>query len=127
MSKLVNMTKGNCPHCNEGKVFTHREFYHPTKFSEMNNECDHCGVTFFPEPGFYTGAMYVSYALAIPIAFLLAMGLYYGFGVSDEVAMFSMIAGIILFTPVNFRWSRLIWLYLFSKAKADSSESVAGG
>ncbi|EAY27992.1 hypothetical protein M23134_02661 [Microscilla marina ATCC 23134] len=111
------MIKGNCPHCQQGKVFTHRQFYHPTRFSDMHEKCAHCGGSFLPEPGFYVGAMYVSYALAIPVAFLLAMGLYYGAGVSDVSAMVAMIVGIVLFTPINFRLSRLIWLYLFGTAK----------
>jgi uncharacterized protein (DUF983 family) len=112
MNKLIHMAKGDCPHCHQGKVFTHRQFYHPTKFSDMHEKCSHCGGSFLPEPGFYVGAMYVSYALAIPVAFLLAMGLYYGVGVSEATAMISMIVGIVLFTPINFRLSRLIWLYM---------------
>ncbi|OJJ18057.1 hypothetical protein BKI52_29850 [marine bacterium AO1-C] len=121
MSKVTSMIKGKCPHCHQGDVFTHKQFYHPTKFSEMNEACDHCHTSFFPEPGFYTGAMYVSYALAIPIAFLVAMGLSYGFGVSDEVALGAMIMSIFLMTPINFRLSRLIWLYLLGKTKTAKS------
>lgn len=116
MSKLTHLVKGDCPHCHQSKVFTHRQFYHPTKFSQMNEKCSHCGGSFLPEPGFYVGAMYVSYALAIPVAFLLAMGLYYGVGVSEVTAMVSMVAGIVLFTPINFRLSRLIWLYMLGTA-----------
>ena len=121
MSKITHMIKGKCPHCHKGDVFVHKQFYHPGKFSEMHEECSHCHTSFFPEPGFYTGAMYVSYALAIPMAFLVAMGLYYGFGVSDEAALGAMIATMVLMTPINFRLSRLIWLYLLGKRKTTKT------
>lgn len=124
MSQIVHIIKGKCPHCHEGNVFTHKQFYHPTKFSEMEPECSHCKISFFPEPGFYTGAMYVSYALAIPVAFLLALGLYYGLGVSEEIALGAMITGVLLVTPINFRLSRLIWLYIFSKAKVQKKQTI---
>jgi len=121
MNKVSSMIKGKCPHCQQGDVFAYKQFYHPTKFSKMHDTCDHCHTSFFPEPGFYTGAMYVSYALAIPIAFLVAMGLSYGFGASDEVSLGAMMVSIFLMTPINFRLSRLIWLYLFGKSKTIKS------
>lgn len=116
-SRFSAIARGKCPHCHQGDVFTHKQFYHPVKFSQMNDECDHCHTSFFPEPGFYTGAMYVSYALAIPVAFLVAMGLSYGLGASDGVSLGAMIVSILLTTPINFRLSRLIWLHLFGKTQ----------
>lgn len=34
----------------------------------MPDHCPECGLSFMPEPGFYYGAMYVSYALTIALS-----------------------------------------------------------
>ena len=40
----------------------------------MNEDCPGCGLDFDRgEPGYFTGAMYVSYALAIPLIALLTL------------------------------------------------------
>jgi hypothetical protein len=40
----------------------------------MNETCSECGLKFGRgEPGYFTGAMYVSYALAIPLILLLTL------------------------------------------------------
>ena len=40
----------------------------------MNEECPGCGLDFDRgEPGYFTGAMYVSYALAVPLIALLTL------------------------------------------------------
>ena len=40
----------------------------------MNEDCPVCGLDFDRgEPGYFTGAMYVSYALAIPLIALLTL------------------------------------------------------
>lgn len=40
----------------EGTLFS-------TKFMKMNEKCFCCGQSFMPEPGYYFGAMFVSYGL----------------------------------------------------------------
>jgi uncharacterized protein (DUF983 family) len=55
---------GKCPRCRKGEIFTYPAS-RLSKFNVMNSTCPNCGVMFQPEPGFYQGAMYVSYAFAI--------------------------------------------------------------
>lgn len=45
-----------CPNCGEGRVF--RSFF------KMRDQCAVCGLSFYPESGYYAGAMYLDYALA---------------------------------------------------------------
>jgi uncharacterized protein (DUF983 family) len=55
-----------CPRCKEGRVFLSPMV--------MDETCPVCGLRFGRgEPGYFTGAMYVSYALAIPLIALLTL------------------------------------------------------
>ena len=48
-----------CPNCGEGRVFI--------SFFRMRNECVVCGLSFYPESGYYVGAMYLDYILSAAI------------------------------------------------------------
>jgi uncharacterized protein (DUF983 family) len=48
-----------CPNCGEGRVFS--------SFFRMRDECPVCGLSFYPESGYYVGAMYLDYILSAGI------------------------------------------------------------
>lgn len=59
MNKLQAIFKMRCPRCRKGKLFVE-----PFKFSkplEMPERCSECGQLTEPEPGYYFGAMFISY------------------------------------------------------------------
>ncbi len=80
----------------------------------MYKNCGVCGQSLDPEPGFYFGAMYVSYGfnVAFMVAFFIATRVLLA---PDELWVY--IAAIIipsaLLFPANFRLSRSIYLHLF--------------
>ncbi|MDF7819207.1 DUF983 domain-containing protein [Runella sp. MFBS21] len=111
---LYHMIHNRCPKCHQGQVFkTNNLFsFRPTK---MEDVCPHCHQNFVKEPGFYWGAMYVSYALAtaeMALAYVTALLL--GASPFDFVNLGICIAVVIFLFPFNFRMARLIWLYLFT-------------
>jgi uncharacterized protein (DUF983 family) len=63
-SLLTAIGQGRCPRCREGLIFKYplTQF---RNFSAMNAFCSSCEASFEPEPGFYFGAMYVSYGFTI--------------------------------------------------------------
>jgi hypothetical protein len=66
------------------------------------------------EPGFWFGAMYVSYAIAV--AFVLIIGaLLYGFFENMDIIIIVSILSVfvITFSPINHFFSRLIWINIF--------------
>ena len=64
--RLAAILERRCPRCFEGRVF--RSAF------QMNEACEVCGLRFGRgQPGYFTGAMYVSYALGIPIIALLTL------------------------------------------------------
>src|SRR5579859_5964363 len=58
-----------CPKCLKGKPFT--------ALMTMRQRCPLCGHQFEREPGYFVGAMYASYFLAIPILALLTLLIYW--------------------------------------------------
>jgi hypothetical protein len=79
----------------------------------MHNDCLHCGASFSPEPGFYFGAMFVSYALTVGLFIVVGLTLYFLFNPSDTVYVITITVAAILFTPFSFRYSRVLFLCWF--------------
>jgi hypothetical protein len=80
----------------------------------MYSSCPHCQLSFTPEPGFYFGAMFVSYAIntALFIASWITLTLVYPS--YSLMLLLGLLVGIVLLSlPLSFRLSRSIWLALF--------------
>src|SRR5262245_17317767 len=58
-TRLKVIAAGLCPRCRGGRIFRGR--------LAMNETCPACGLRFERESGYFTGAMYVSYILALPV------------------------------------------------------------
>jgi hypothetical protein len=79
----------------------------------MHDACPVCRLTFAREPGYFVGAMYVSYALAVPALALLALGAHWL--LPDWSGLWILAAVIPFFLPLApliFRYSRVIWVHL---------------
>jgi hypothetical protein len=78
----------------------------------MHPACPRCGLVFGREPGYFVGAMYFSYALAVPVFALLAWGVHLlrpGWTLERDLAV--AVAPFLLFVPPLFRCSRILWMY----------------
>lgn len=114
-SKLFSVLKNRCPQCAEAPFF---ESDNILKL-KMNKNCPNCGLNNEHEPGFYLGAMYVSYILAVGVALSTGLILYYGFK-SDFTTILFFIAGMVISTStINFRLSRLIWINIWINYKPE--------
>ena len=88
-----------CPRCREGDIFTYSLLEKPTKFIATNKECPHCGLVYEREPGFFFGAMYVSYALTMAIFLGFTFILYFFFGdPALEVYIIAVVGTVIVLT-----------------------------
>jgi len=86
----------------------------------MHEECPHCHVRLEPEPGFYQGAMYVSYAFTVAFLVIISVILY-SLGDFSEWTYIGIIIGVmVLLAPLNYRYSRIIYLYLFGGLRKKS-------
>lgn len=110
---LYSVVANKCPKCNEGDVFITNNPYNLKQFDKMYDKCSCCGETFEKEPGYFYGAMYVSYALMV--GWFVITWAIDTFVVKSETWQYLtfIISSIILLMPVTFRTSRLIWLNFF--------------
>lgn len=111
---LKNICTGTCPNCNKGKIFEEKGGFLKLKLPKMHKKCTVCGYKFEKEPGYFYGAMYVSYMLTVAEAIGLYMLLAYVFKFGNNLHIFLMIAAaMIVLSFFNMRISRTIWMYLF--------------
>lgn len=89
----------------------------------MNSTCPHCGTRLEPEPGFYQGAMYVGYGFTLAAILLISLILYLLGDPAEWVYIGTVIGVMILLAPLNYRYSRIVYLYSFGGIKYDPSRS----
>ena len=119
VSKSQAVLNGLCPRCRKGKIFS-KPFYSLREFDEMYEFCPHCGLRYEVEPGYFVGAMYVSYGISGMVALVLSFLLYYlAHDPEGWVYASVVIAAIILIVPINFRLSRIIWLHYVAGIKYE--------
>jgi uncharacterized protein (DUF983 family) len=107
--------KQRCPACHEGDFFLHSHGYRTSGIGKVHENCPKCGQRFSPEPGFYFGAAYVSYALNVVLMVSVAVAL--NILMTEDPEPHHYLIGIIGLTvvllPAIFRMSRIIWATMF--------------
>ncbi len=113
-STLKSIYQCKCPRCHQGDMFLRGKLLSPTKFSIMNKNCSHCGQSFEPEPGYYFGAMFISYAIntALFIAAWVALSVIYP-DYSLKLLLSLLGLTVLIFLPFIYRVSRSIWISIF--------------
>jgi uncharacterized protein (DUF983 family) len=118
-SALYSVLKNKCPRCHEGNFFETSNPYDLQKFGRLNDNCSVCKEDFRREPGYYFGATYVSYALTVLFGIGLYMLLCVVFLVEAVPFIITLSILLILLLPLFYRLSRIIWINLFVKYKAN--------
>lgn len=119
-TKLYSILNFKCPACHEGKFFTSHP-YNLKNAGQVYENCPVCDEKFSKEPGFYYGAMYVSYALGVAmfVAIYLAIRILYP-SASVTIYIFGIIASMIILGPLLYSLSKIIWANMFIKYKEDN-------
>ncbi len=111
-SAAYSILKSKCPRCNEGDYFIGKNPYSSLGL-KMHERCSHCDLKYDMEPGFYLGAMYISYlmgvALTLPIVFICFLL----FDVELYVLLVLGLVILIAMMPISYRLSRIIWINFF--------------
>jgi len=108
-SGIGALLTGRCPRCHKGPIF--RPFLSRGVLS-MYPSCPICGLDYEPEPGYFLGAMYVSYAIGILTILPVAMALVFLLGVSLAATLVVAAIQALLMMAFMFRASRIFWLHL---------------
>lgn len=124
---FYSVTANKCPRCHSGPVFVTNNPYHFGKGLTMHEHCPHCHLKYEAEPGYFYGAMYVSYALTVGYGVLswLAFWLING-SVGLGLLWFLLVSWAVL-TPVTFRWSRTLWMNFFTRFQPELKKQVTPG
>jgi len=95
-----------CPVCLEGAMFS--------GIFQMAPRCPHCGHEFEREPGFFQGAMYVSWALSVAFFAGLAYASTWLLAplISLPLALAVAVGAYLPIVPMLFRYSRVIWAHV---------------
>lgn len=112
-SKFSLIVNEKCPNCGKGHIYHKRK----SAFSfipKMRENCEICNYHFEREPGYFMGAMYVSYGLIVlegiftflVLSFLIE-------GISNIALVLSVLAVVFVLSMRNFRLSRVLWMHIF--------------
>ena len=111
---LTAMLQAKCPRCRRGDLFATSMY--GFKSQKMHDTCSHCGFKYEVEPGYFYAAMYVGYAFNVALAVGVGMLTYLitQEELSPWIYITTILTASILLSPMNFRYSRVILLYLLS-------------
>jgi len=105
-----------CPRCRVGRVFNGPTY--GLKIQKMNEFCPHCNLKFEREPGYFYVAMFVSYAMNVAEMISVSVAAYVlGLSLTYENLWYFvaiLFGTTLLFSPFNYRYSRIILLYWLS-------------
>lgn len=118
-TKLYSIFKMKCPRCQEGDFFVSHP-YNLKKAGDIHKNCPHCNLKYAKEPGFYYGAMYVSYAIGVAIFVFIWVSFNLFFNNIDVYVQLGVITVTFLsLGPYIYALSKIIWANLFIKFDKD--------
>jgi len=122
-TKMYSIRYFKCPRCHEGDFFVSNP-YNLQHIGKVHENCSECGLKYAKEPGFFYGAMYVSYAFGVAL-FVAVIVLYYIiFRRIDVWILFGIIGFLSVVTaPINYALSKIIWANFFMGYKPNASEN----
>src|SRR5437867_2987988 len=104
VNKYRALLQQRCPRCGEGKIYE--------RGMKMNASCPVCGLVFEREPGYFIGALYISYGVAV---LFLSLGMLVGHLLLPDwdLSWFVPILGVLFlpFVPLVTRYARVLWIY----------------
>lgn len=114
LNKVQAIWQMKCPRCHKGDLFETDTFSFQKVF-EMPDACDSCGQNYMPEPGFYYGAMFISYifwgwfCVIFGVTTIMVLGL----TVNQATLLLCFITAISFVWL--FRFSRTLWIHIIVK------------
>src|SRR5579864_9761989 len=106
-----------CPRCRSARIFRSTLYW---GFPKMNDRCPVCGLRFNREPGYFLGAMYISYGLALAV--IVALGIAAWALTHWHVDRIALVAILLFlpFVPSLTLLSRVLWIYLDQKVDPEA-------
>lgn len=120
MNIIASIFRKKCPRCRKGDLFVKPfELKSPVN---MPKNCSNCGLNFEPEPGYYFGAMFISYIwtafFSLGLVGFCILALKWSVGASFALLLF--LAAISFFWIV--RISRSLYIHITTKYEPEKEE-----
>lgn len=92
----------------------------------MHDNCPHCNYKFEREPGYFYGAMFMSYGITMAEALATFVIIQiFNLDLSVDGIMAVIIAVILIFIFPNYKLSRILWMYIFTKKEeTDPADKI---
>jgi hypothetical protein len=122
-SMFASIAAMKCPACRKHAVFIDPNILKLKSIASMYEYCPVCHSSNKVEPGFYFGAAYVSYMLMVGLLMAFVLVYYVIFGEIFNHFWRLMSGAFVLAlvsTPLVFRYSRIIFLYICVKYKGEN-------
>lgn len=124
-SKLYSILFNKCPRCQEGDFFVSKSAYNLKQFDKMHETCSHCHLRYSPEPGFFTGAMYVSYAYYVAFIISSFVLFYTILDINLDYYLVVLLPSLVILTPFFFRLARRTWINFFVDYRPELTKPEA--
>jgi uncharacterized protein (DUF983 family) len=113
MNFMSSLFQLRCPRCRSGNLFS--EPFDFAKPLEMPDRCSSCQQKIEPEPGFYFGAMFLSYGISAWMLLFVSLILvfYFKWSVAGAMLMVLLVAALMYIKLLRF--SRSLWIHMMIK------------
>ena len=109
---ILNVINEKCPKCSKGYVF--KQNVSLLNLPIMNDVCEKCSYHYDREPGYFLGAMYISYGLAAIQGIITFLILHYSFSfLSTLYQTMIVILVMIALGRKNYKLSRVLYIHIF--------------
>lgn len=123
VSKTQAIIRAKCPKCRRGNLFPVFIMSY-RRLSDINQTCPNCKETLVPEPDFYYGAMYISYAFSVALVITVMGALNVLFQrPALSIYLGAVVVANVLLLPLMLRYSKVLYLYAMGRITYDDSFS----
>ncbi len=116
-STLTAILNGLCPRCRSAPIFRGSRLW----LTPMHERCPVCDLRFEREPGYFLGAMYIGYGLALSVITLFSAILFF---ITRLHLRGSLVGGVLMFlpfAPLLTHMARVLWIYFDQWIDPDKS------
>lgn len=108
----LSLFRLKCPRCRQGKLFNKGGLFQYRDVLDMPEKCGVCNQKFDIEPGFWIGAMWISYPIVVAIETPFLFLALFADGIMTWVYFACMIVAFLIFWPFILRLGRSSWIHV---------------
>lgn len=112
LSYLQSLIKLRCPKCREGSLFIKEGLFIYSDMLGMDENCSVCGQKYEIEPGFWIGAMWISYPIVVAIELPFLFLALFADGWHTWAYFGGMVVAFLTLWPFMLRVGRSAWIHI---------------